>query len=104
MTRARIFIGENTSGIKAMELLSPSQRLMAQAIAERAAELVLKKLDRQSSLKDERWLSPRQAADLLGWSRDYLYEQKDKHDFGYTKAGGRLRFPESKIRAYIENR
>lgn len=66
-----------------------------EAIAERAAEIVLERLDAPASP----WLTLADAAAYLGWSRQRLYKRRDVPRY---KHGGRVMYRRDELDAFLE--
>jgi hypothetical protein len=65
-----------------------------EAIAERAAEIVLERLDASSP-----WLTLAEAAAYLGWSRQRLYKRRDVPRY---KHGARVMYRRDELDAFLE--
>jgi hypothetical protein len=81
-----------------LEITLPAEAV--EAIAARAAEIVLERLDTERG-NGSPWLTgAKAAADYLGWPEQRVF--KNLHDLPHHKHGARLRFLRAELDAHLE--
>ena len=73
---------------------------LVEAVAERAAALVLERLREERA--EGRWVSAKGAAEFLGWPVKRVYARR--HLLPHRRDGQRLHFNTSELDAWLRNR